>query len=327
MSIPVLSFDSVVDGLIAMRKPHLSNYLAMYSSWYGGIITDPALMMVPLDDHIVHRGDGIFEVFMCRDWNIYALDRHLDRMKRSMETFYLALPVDEKRLLEIIRATVRAGNHGTCLIRLFVSRGPGSFSASPYETVGTQLYLIAIAQEPVAPEKYENGVKLITSGIPVKLDYFATMKNCNYLPNVLMKKEAADLGAGFAVSRDEKGFLAEGPTENIGIVSKKGELLIPRFSHVLRGITVTRAMELSRGIIGAELIAASEADITPEQAYDAAEILVFGTFFNILPVVEYDGNRIGDGRPGPVFRRLLELLAEDQSKNPKMLTPVGKLRD
>jgi branched-chain amino acid aminotransferase len=322
MSVPILSFDRVIDGLISMRKPHLSNYLAMYSSWYGGIITDPALMMVPLDDHIVHRGDGIFEVFKCRDWNIYALDRHLDRMRRSMETFYLTLPVDEQRLVEIIRATVRAGNHGTCIVRLFVSRGPGSFSANPYETVGAQLYVIVIAQEPVAPEKYEKGVKLITSAIPIKLDYFATMKNCNYLPNVLMKKEAADLGAGFSVSLDEKGFLAEGPTENVGIVSKRGELLIPRFSHTLRGITVNRAMELARSLSGAELTAASEADITPEQAYDASEILVFGTFFNILPVVEYDGNRIGDGRPGPVFKLLLKLLAEDEAQNPRMLTPV-----
>jgi branched-chain amino acid aminotransferase len=322
MPVPVLSFDQIVDGLVSMRKPHLSNYFAMYSSWCGGIITDPALMTVPIDDHIVHRGDGIFEVFKCRNWNIYALDRHLHRLMLSMETFYLELPFGKDRLIEIIRATVRAGNHGTCLVRLFVSRGPGSFSASPYETIGTQLYVVVVAQTSIAPEKYEKGVKLLTSAIPIKLDYFATMKNCNYLPNVLMKKEAADRGADFSVSMDEKGFLAEGSTENIGIVTKKGELLIPRFSHTLRGITVTRAMELSGRLTGGELTMASEADITPEQAYDAAEILVFGTFLNILPVVEYDGKKIGNGRPGPVFRRLSQLLAEDESNNPEMLTPV-----
>jgi branched-chain amino acid aminotransferase len=322
MSVPVLSFDQVVDNLVSMRKPYLSKYLAMYSTWYGGIVTDPALMMLPLDDHIVHRGDGIFEVFKCKDWNIYALDRHIARMKRSMESFYFTLPIDEERLIEIIRATVRAGNHGTCLVRLFVSRGPGSFSASPYETVGTQIYVIAIAQEPIDPEKCEKGVKLVTSSIPIKHDHYATMKNCNYLPNVLMKKEAADLGAGFSVSLDEEGFLAEGSTENVGIVSKRGELLVPRFSRTLRGITVTRAMELSRKLIGAELTEASEADITREQAYAAVEVLIFGTFLNILPVVEYDGKRIADGRPGPVCRRLQELMAEDESKNPEMLTPV-----
>ena len=81
-------------------------------------------------------------------------------------------------------------------------------------------------------------------------------------------------------------------------------------------------MELAKERMGARIAVITEADITREQAYDAAEILVFGTFFNIVPVVEYDGNRIGDGRPGPVFKRLLQLLAEDEVNNPQMLTPV-----
>lgn len=322
MSVPILSFDQVVDRLLSMRQPHFAKYLAVYSSWYGGIITDPTLMMLPLDDHMVHRGDGVFEALKCIDWNIYALARHLDRLKRSMEASFLELPVDENRLIEIVRATVRAGNNGNCMVRLLISRGPGSFSANPYESVGSQLYVIAVAHEPTAPEKYEKGVKLVTTEVPIKTNYFATVKNCNYLPNVLMKKEAVDRGADYSVSLDEKGFLAEGSTENIGIVSKKGELLIPRFSRILRGITVTRVMELARGLTGAQLTSTAEADITPEQAREAAEILIFGTSFIILPVVEYDGNRIADGRPGPVFRRLLELMAEDQAKNREMLTPV-----
>src|SRR5208337_1748968 len=281
MFVPILSFDQVIDRLLSMRQPYLSNYLAAYSSWYGGIITDPALMMLPLDDHMVHRGDGVFEVFKCTDWNIYALARHLDRMRRSMAASFLEPPVDDERLIEIVRETVLAGNNGTCLVRLFVSRGPGSYSANPYETVGSQLYVIVIAREPAAPEKYERGVKLVTTGIPIKTDYFATVKNCNYLPNVLMKKDAVERGADFSVSLDERGFLAEGSTENVGIVTKRGELLIPRFSRILRGITVTRVMELAGGLTGAQITAAAEADITPEQARGAAEIMVFGTPFNI----------------------------------------------
>jgi branched-chain amino acid aminotransferase len=321
MSVPILSFDQVIDSLLSMKQPYFSKYLAAYSSWYGGIITDPALMMLPIDDHMVSRGDGVFEVFKCIDWNIYALSRHLDRMKRSLVGSSLEPPVDEERLIEIVRATVRAGNSSTCMVRLYISRGPGGFSTSPYETVGSQLYVIVTTHEP-APEKYEKGVKLVTTGVPIKTDYFANLKNCNYLPNVLMKKEALDQGGDYPASLDERGFLAEGATENLGIVTQKSELLIPRFSRILRGITVTRVMELAPKLVGAQLSAAAEADITPQQAAGAAEVMVFGTSFNILPVVEYDGNRIGDGRPGPVFRRLTELIAEDQTKNREMLTPV-----
>lgn len=322
MSVPILSFDQVVDKLLSMRQPYFPKYLAAYSSWYGGIVTDPALMTLPLDDHMVHRGDGVFEVFRCIGWNIYALAEHLARMKLSMAASFLEPPVGDDRLIEIVCETVRAGNNGTCLVRLFVSRGPGSFSANPYETVGSQLYVVVVAHEPVAAEKYEKGVKLVTTDVPVKTDYFATMKNCNYLPNVLMKKDAVDRGADYSVSTDERGFLAEGSTENIGIVTKRGEFMVPRFSRILRGITVTRAMELARGLTSPRLAAVSEADITPEQASEASEIMIFGTSVNILPVVEYDGKRIGDGRPGPVFRELTKLMAEDQTKNTQMLTPV-----
>ena len=326
MSLPVLSFDQVIDRLLSMKQAYFQNYLAAYSSWLGGIITDPALWMLPFDDHMVHRGDGVFEVFKCTGWNIYALARHLERMKESMAASFLKSPVDNERLVEIVRDTVLAGNNGDCLVRLFVSRGPGSFSANPYETVGSQLYVIVTSHQPPDPEKYEKGVTLATTSVPVKNDYFATMKNCNYLPNVLMKKEAVDRGADYPVSLDERGFLAEGATENVGIVSNKGEFLIPRFSHILRGITVSRAMELARALTDSQLISTAEADITREQAHDAAEILIFGTSVDILPVVEYDGRKIGDGRPGPVFRRLRELMVEDE-KNPEMLTAVRKLRD
>jgi len=321
MSLPILSFDQVIDRLLSMKRTHFPQYLALYSSWYGGVITDPALMLLPVDDHMVHRGDGVFEVFKCVDWNIYALAGHLDRMKSSMRASFLEPPVDDERLTEIIRRTVLAGNNGNCLVRLFISRGPGSFSANPYETVGSQLYVIVTAHETAAPEKYEKGVKLVTTGVPIKKNHFATIKNCNYLPNALMKREAVDRGADYPVSLDEKGFLAEGATENIGIVSKKGEFLVPRFTRILRGITVTRAMELARRLTGSHITSISEADISPDQAYDAAEMMVFGTTVDILPAVEYDGKKIGTGSPGPFFMRLRELMAQD-CKNPEMLTPV-----
>jgi branched-subunit amino acid aminotransferase/4-amino-4-deoxychorismate lyase len=322
MPVRNLSFDEVIDRLISLKQSYFPGYFAMYSSWYGGIVTDPALMLVPVDDHMVHRGDGIFEAFKCIDWNIYALDRHLDRMQNGLDAFSLKIPVDRIRLLEIIRGTILAGNSGTCLIRLFVSRGPGSFSASPYDSIASQLYVVVTTLKKPTPERYENGVSLVTSTVPIKPDFFANIKNCNYLPNMMMKKQAEDAGAFFSVSIDERGFLAEGATENIGLITRKGEFLIPRFRHILRGITVTRATELAQSLIGSELTAIAETDITREQAYEAAEMMAFGTTFDIVPIVEYDGHRIGDGRPGPVFRRLLDLVVKDQSGNEEMVTPV-----
>ena len=90
----------------------------------------------------------------------------------------------------------------------------------------------------------------------------------------------------------------------------------------MRGITVSRAFELAHSLVGSELTAVSETDITREQAYDAAEMMTFGTTMDVLPIVQYDGHTIGDGRPGPVFTKLLALLGEDQLTGKDILTPV-----
>jgi len=318
-----LSFDEVVDRLIAMKQPHHKNYLAMYSSWYGGIITDPALMMVPIDDHLVHRGDGIFEAFKCVGWNVYALDLHLDRMARSAEGSFLSSPMSREQLKETILATIRAANVPDCFVRLFLSRGPGGFSTNPYECCASQVYIVVAALQLPGKEKYERGVSLESSRIPIKRAYFASIKSCNYLPNVLMKKEAEDAGVDYTISIDEQGFLGEGATENFGIITKEREFLVPRFGKILRGITITRMMELAQTLVAAgDLTRVGEADITPGQAYEAAEIMTFGTSFDVLAVVSYDGRKIGGGQPGPFYEKFLALFREDVRSCPQMLTSV-----
>ncbi len=322
-TIKTLSFDQVIEHLSALRQPYHQDYLAMYSSWYGGIVTEPAIMTVPLDDHLVHRGDGIFEAFKCVGGKVYALNRHLDRMERSARGSCLDLPVDRSRMVEIILATVRAADVPDCIVRVFVSRGPGGFSVNPYECPARQLYVMVTTLRLPSAAKYEHGATLKSSAIPVKKAYFANLKSCNYLPNVLMKKEAEDAGVDYTISIDEEGFLGEGPTENFGIVTHNGEFLVPRFDRILRGVTITRMMELARSLVGSgDLTMVGEADITAAQAYDAAEIMMFGTSFDVIPVVSYDGHRIGSGLPGKFAARFLALLREDMRGCPEMLTPV-----
>ncbi|MHC1741513.1 MAG: aminotransferase class IV [Syntrophobacteraceae bacterium] len=319
-----LTFDDVVERLRQLGKPYHAAYLAMYSSWYGGILRDPRLMMVPIDDHLVHRGDGIFEAFKAVKGALYLLDRHLARLDRSAAISALPLPCDRDELDRIILATVRAGQAPDCVVRVFVSRGPGGYTTNPYECPASQLYVVVTTLQRPTPEKYEQGATLQTSAIPIKPTFFAGVKSCNYLPNVLMKKEAVDAGVDYTVSLDERGFLAEGPTENIGVVTTERELLVPRFERVLRGTTVTRALELARPLLASgELKRIEEADITPARAREAAEIMMFGTTFDIMPVVRYDGHPIGTGRPGPIAARLLALMEDDAQHGDGVRTPIG----
>ncbi|ABK18880.1 aminotransferase class IV [Syntrophobacter fumaroxidans] len=323
MSIRRLSFDEVIDRLLLLKEPFHKDYLAMYSSWYGGIITDPALMMVPVDDHMVHRGDGIFEAFKCVNWKVYGLHRHLARLERSAKASMLDLPMSRIQLEEIVLCTIAAASEPDSLVKLLVSRGPGGLSANPYECPARQVYVIVSRLNLPPEEKYLEGVKLISSNVPIKQEYLANIKSCNYLPNALMKKESEDAGADFAVSIDDRGFLGEGPTENIGIITKKREFLVPRFHRVLRGTTITRVMELAQPMVASgELSDVREADITVEQAHEAAEIIMFGTTFDVLSVVDFDGRQVGEGKPGPIYRVFREILNRDIRECREMLTPV-----
>ena len=318
-----LTREDILERLEATDRPHQADYLAMYSSWLGGIVIDPGLMLVPVDDHMVHRGDGIFEAFKCLRGSVYLLERHLDRLERSADMIHLQWPLSRPEMKEIILETIRASQASDCLVRLFVSRGPGDFTPSPSSTVGSQLYIIVTRLKHPEASKYENGCRLRTSRVPVKPGFFANVKSCNYLQNVLMKKEAEDHSVDYAVSLDENGCLAEGPTENVCLVSADNELLVPRFDRILRGTTMVRAMELAEELVSSHILAGvRQAWISREDLFEAKEVLMCGTTFDVLPIVEFDGQAIGPGRPGPIYRELLERMRRDQQEGREVLTPV-----
>jgi branched-chain amino acid aminotransferase len=315
--------DNFFDILGRIARPWQSNYLAMYSSQWQGATRDPQLMMIPADDHLVHRGDGVFEVMRCIRGRIYQMEEHLKRLDRSAEAISLPRPSEYPRLRDLIKETAALGGEKECLVRVLLSRGPGSFSVNPFDCPQSQLYINTVRFKPLPDETYRRGVSACISSVPIKKAFFARIKSCDYLPNVLMKIEAARLGCAYAVSLDEQGCLAEGATENICVLGQDLVLVFPSFQRTLAGTTAARVNLLARRLVSEGLLKdVVFADIRPEDAYGAREILLTGTSINILPVVSLDGRTIGDGRPGAVFRRLLDLLIEDMTFNSDMLTEV-----
>lgn len=309
--------------LAAIRPPFHANYYAMYSGWLNGIVTDPALMLIPADDHMVHRGDGLFEAFKCARGAIYNLKAHLDRLASSAAILDLALPCSGERLQTLIVETARAGRRPDCMIRVYLSRGPGSFAAQPLDCPTPQLYIVVTRRVPSFMDLHPEGAKLCISGIPVKPAFLATLKCCNYLPNALMEKEASDRGAHFAAAFDEHGRLAEGATENLGIVTREGELRFPRLERIIPGTTMLRVAELAGSLVEQGRLQATRFDsITREELAGAAEALICGTSPDVTAVVEIDGHPLGSGRPGPIALALRELLLKDILENPAMRTVV-----
>src|SRR6185436_14082228 len=125
-SLPILADRDVLEKLRALRQKQPVKYTAFYSSQLGGVVTDPALMVIPFDDHMVHRGHGVFDTAAIVNGKIYDLEAHLDRFFRSAYLSRLALPGTREELREIVINTAAASNQRDGSIRYWISAGPGS---------------------------------------------------------------------------------------------------------------------------------------------------------------------------------------------------------
>lgn len=282
---------------------------ACYLSWFGGIVTDPRLMLIPLDDHMVHRGDGVFEAIKFRNKRPYLLEAHLKRLQDSAEYISLKIPGGLQEVENRIEDTIAVSGLVDGLLRIFVSRGGGSFSTNPYDCKVQGLAVAAMELKSPAIEKYQKGVKIGKSQIFPKPDRWSQIKSCNYLPNVMMKKESVDRGLDFTVSFSEDGYLAESSTENIILVDSHGLLCRPRLSRILKGCTMTRVFELAQKH---RVVQTFERDITEEDLKKAREVMMVGTTLDVLPVTQYEGQPISQGVVGPVAQTLQDLLLRDQ---------------
>lgn len=304
MEIPLINDNTFAEKLKSLTNPFFKDYYAFYSSWFGGITTNPQLMLLPIDDHMVHRGDGVFDAMKAVNRSVYLMDEHLERLFASAAKIGLKSPVTLQEMKEIILATLRVANKDNAMIRVFISRGPGNFSVNPYDSIQSQIYVVVAKLTALTPDKYKEGVAIGKSSIPTKSSWMAQVKSCNYLSNVLMKKESIDRGLAFTIGIDSEGYLTEGATENILIVDQKGTIVHPPLETILKGTTLMRVNELARkNGIPTDLRCISIDDLQ-----SAAEVMMTGTTIGILPVVKFEDINIGNGLPGPITQQMRSLL-------------------
>lgn len=312
MGIPLLSSDDILKKLKLYSYEQKNTYYAMYSSWYGGIVKDPSLMLVPIDDHLVHRGDGVFEAMKSLNGKIYLMQEHLDRLETSASQLGISWPFPRAELTQIILETLAASEQPKVLLRVFLSRGPGGFSANPYDSIGTQLYCVATQLKMMPEEKYQQGARIGKSLVPPKDPWFATVKSCNYLQNVMMKKEAVDRKLDFTIGFDPSGRLTESSTENLILVDSENYLVRPKLDQILKGTTMMRALKLAQSLVTQKQLAGViEKDLREKDLQSAKEVMMVGTTLDVLPVTEYEGQKIGTGQVGAIAQTLRRFLLED----------------
>jgi 4-amino-4-deoxychorismate lyase len=306
-----LTPGDVLERLQALRARQPVRFWAFYSSHLGGIVTDPALMVIPFDDHMVHRGHGVFDTAAIIAGKIYDLEAHLDRFVRSAGTAKIPLPSRDQMRDLIVQTTAASGRRDGS-IRYWASSGPGSLGLTPAPGAEPGFFVMIFAGLAYPETWYTEGLRVMTTTYPIKAPVYAVTKSTNYLPNVLIQLEAQASGLDNGVFVDEAGNVGESSNMNVAFVSPDGMLKHPRFDHILSGCTSLRLLELAPSLQTRNLINGVEVcDIPVAEARAAREMLLIGSSIKVAPIVEWDRKPIGDGKPGPVARALRELLEED----------------
>ena len=139
INLQVLAANDVLERLSALRARQPVKFSAFYSSQLGGVVTDPALMVIPFDDHMVHRGHGIFDTAGLVNGRIYDLEAHLDRFLALGRTFEAGLAGSREEMRDIIVKTTAASGQRDGAIRYWLSSGPGSLELTPGRGRGARL--------------------------------------------------------------------------------------------------------------------------------------------------------------------------------------------
>lgn len=304
-TLKILSRQEVLENLLKAREQTPLKASLVYSSWIGGIVKDPELAVMPLDDHMVHRGDAVFEAMRFGSGGVYLWKSHWNRLKISAEKVGLTLKYSEAEVLKILQFMIKENQQSEGLIRMYLSRGVGSFSVSPYDSKQSEFYIALSPLSLAAPSQYQQGVSLCLAKTYAKEGLLAQVKSCNYLINVLVKKEALDRGFDYGVCKTTENEITESSTENLIVLLPSGELLFPTWSNTLKGTTLVRLMELLK----------SNKDYRPtqrtmymEDLLKARALMLVGTTLGVLPVRQFESQTYSDFQPA---HELNEILKED----------------
>lgn len=288
-------------------------------------------------DSAVQGGDAVWEGLRVYKGRIFRLTAHLDRLRSSALALAFETIPSHEEITEQIRATLKAnGMFDGVHIRLTLTRGVKYTSGMDprLNTAGPTLIVVAEHKPPVYGG---GGIKLITSSVrrfpPDCLD--PKIHHCNLIQSILAKIQASRAGADDALMLDVRGFVAETNATHVFVVGgrrgsagrqrdketeRRSEGLGSGPGGPLDGVVVrtptcaacpegiTRAVVLE--LCGAAGIEAVECDLSLTEVYRAEEVFCTGTMGELVPVVEVDGRRIGNGAAGPVMERLRGMFRE-----------------
>ncbi|MDH0089890.1 D-amino acid aminotransferase [Achromobacter mucicolens] len=243
-------------------------------------------------------GDGIYEVVPVYQGNAFRMAEHLDRLDRSLAALRIAQPFDRSGWINLIEQLLDRSNLDTCIVYLQVTRGVAKRDHPfPSPAVTPTVFGMIAAWSPPAAAQRAQGLSAIS--IPDERWLHCEIKSVSLLGNVLAKQQAVDAQVD-EVLQFRDGYLTEGASTNIWVVSGGKLLAPPKNNLILEGIRYGLMGELA-----AEAgIPFESRRISQAEVEQADELMLSSATKEVLAIVSLDGKPVGSGKPGPVFEQL-----------------------
>jgi len=256
--------------------------------------------------HSLHYGLGVFEGIRCYKTNrgpaVFRLNEHMRRLCNSAHIVGLDIPYDQDSLTKAVLETIRVNKVEACYIRPLVWLGYGSMGVNPTGAPVKTMIAVWKWGAYLGEEGLSKGIRVKVSSFTSHHpnSYMTGAKTTgNYAVSQLAKMEAVHGGLDEALMLNPEGFVTQGSGENIFLV-RDGVLKTPPLQGILRGITRDTVVTLARE----QGLKIEVESFARDEVYSADEAFFTGTAAEVTPIREVDNRIIGDGKVGPITKRL-----------------------
>jgi D-alanine transaminase len=254
---------------------------------------------ISVDDRGFVFADGVYEVIRVYDGHAFLADAHVRRLRAGLA----AIRIPHDAAGDVLSAADRLLDandlrQGDATIYIQITRGAAPRRHSfPEAGVPPTVYVAVRPFRQHPTSCWDDGIATIT--LPDTRWSRCDIKSIALLPNVLANQMAREAGA-FEALLVRDGILIEGSHSNLAGVLDDAVVTYPECNYILPGITRRLVLDMARELG----LTVREGAIPLERLPDAQELFLTGTTTEVMPITRVDGHLVGDGRPGPVARRL-----------------------
>lgn len=258
---------------------------------------------VNVEDRGYQFADGVYEVVHLYRGRMVDAELHMARLERSLREMRIAAPMSRASLLHVLGEVARRNRVLEGLLYMQVTRGVARRDhAFPSQPIPPALVVTVRRTAPYPRDIEAWATTAVTH--PDQRWARCDIKSVSLLPNVLAKQAAREKGAGEAILISDDGTVTEGSSTSAWIVDAEGVLRTRPLSHsILPGCTRAALLDL----MAAENVEFEERPFSEAELRQAREAFITSATSFVRPIIAIDGHKVGDGKVGPVARRLFAI--------------------